>query len=377
MKKISIICIACILLQIFALEAHAAESQIINEFTADFEKLLEGMPESLKTEYSSILSSPDGVQRIRESISFSAFTEKLTDSLHAVWPSVLSLFYRLFVLVVCAGLFRNFNNSLASQPIADAVSFCITLSFAVLMTSCIDSLLKNTILYLENLAKFSAATVPLTVALSAASGKLTAASVTHAALMLLFTLIQNVGTVLLLPVVQVSYALGIVGTVGKFIRIDSVTKCIRKVFTTVLAFLSLAVAFIIGTQNALARSADTFSIKTVKFALGNVIPLVGGAMSEAVSTVTTALGVIRTTAGGLCVLAVLALFLPIMLELILHRLVFSVLKGIAELLGCETEGMVIDEIHGTIGYILALVCLVSVLLLFAISLFTLLGGETI
>jgi len=135
------------------------------------------------------------------------------------------------------------------------------------------------------------------------------------------------------------------------------------------------VGFTISVQSVLAKSADSLSLKTVKFALGNMIPLVGSAVADAVSTVAGGLGVIRAFYGGLCVLALLIFLLPVLAQLILHRLVLAVCQGMAEMLGCEQEGKMIAEIHGVLGCILAMVALMSVLFLLTIILFAFLGGS--
>ena len=377
MKRIISLIFACTFLTFFCADVHAVDTQIFSEYTDSLETLVEKMPSELKEKYTGIFETPDGVEKIRKSISFSSFADFLFNSLEEAWPSILRLFFSLATLTLCAGIFHNFNTSLTSPALSGAVSFCITLAFVILMTGSVDTLLTNALLYLENLTNFSSAMVPITVSVTAASGKLTAATVSHASLMLLFTLIQNIGTTILSPVVRTSYCLGIAGAVGGMVRLDSVSKCIRKVFTIVLTFLSLSLGFIIGTQNILARSADTFSLKTVKFALGNIIPIIGGAMSDAVSTVTTSFAVIRSAAGGMCVLAIVVFLLPILVQLVLHRLLFSALKGAAEMMGCDREAKVMEEVHGTIGYILAVVSLVSLLFLFIISLFTLLGEASV
>ena len=109
-------------------------------------------------------------------------------------------------------------------------------------------------------------------------------------------------------------------------------------------------------------------MKTVKFALGNLIPLIGGALSDAVGTVAGSLNLIKTTCGAVCAAAVVILILPLILQLLLHRAVLAVCQGAADLVGCEKESRLIGEVHSVLGYMLAVVSLASVLFLFVLAL---------
>ncbi len=359
----------------FSVPVCALEEGIGGAFSEEMEEFIHGLPEEVQREYADILYTPEGASEIENIISYSTVSEKVLSALHNAWPSSTALFIRIFSMVLCSGLFQTVKKSFCTPGVEEAFSLCTALVFGITLSESVNTLLGNAIAYLQSLSSLSASTAPLAAAITAASGHLTAAAVSHAALMLLFTLIQNVGSTLLLPLIRISYCLSIAGSVSKFVRTECIAKCIRKTFTVLLGFLTLITGFVIGAQSILSRSADSFSLRTVKFALGNMIPLVGGAVSDALSTVTGSLSLIRSTAGALCVLVLLTLILPILLQLLLHRFVLIVCQGAAEMLGCEQEGKMLSEVHGVFGCILAVVALMSILFLFAITLLTLLGGS--
>ena len=132
--------------------------------------------------------------------------------------------------------------------------------------------------------------------------------------------------------------------------------------------MTLLLSLVIGIQNAMAMSVDSFSIKTAKFALGSFIPLVGGAISDAIGTVAGSLNLIKNTCGTMGIAAMIVLLLPSILHLILHRVAIGAAQGTAELLGCEKEGKLLAEVQGVFGYILAITALASVLFVFTLGL---------
>ncbi len=375
MKSVRVFAVTAVLLVLFSVQIGAAEKSVYDSFSEEFDVLIGSMPQEIQAQYEDVFQTPEGIAEVEMGVRLSSVKEKIIMALEKAWPSAVSLLSRLLALILCAGLLHGIKRAFPAPHLESAFSLCTGLVFSITLADSVHTLLTNSLSYLQSLSDLSAAAAPIAAAVTAASGHLTAATVSHASLMLLFVLIQNITTAVLVPLVRLSYCFGIVSTVGKFVRIESISKFIRKTFTVVLAFVTVIVGFTISVQSVLAKSVDSLSLKTVKFALGNMIPLVGSAVADAVSTVAGGLGVIRAFSGGLCVLALLIFLLPVLAQLILHRLVLAVCQGMAEMLGCEQEGKMIAEIHGVLGCILAMVALMSVLFLLTIILFTFLGGS--
>ncbi len=363
------------LMMLFLLvESVSAADSLVGEYHEEFSALLEGVPDEIRAEFENALTDEKGLTQVREKFDFGSFFGNIFETLEKNWPSALSLFVKLFGWILVAGVFKQLESGYLTGKMSAAFSFCTILVFSLFLVENVNLLLSEAVNYLSGLTKLSGALAPISVALLTASGRLTFAAVTYAALMLLFSLFQNIGTVLLIPLVRASFALGVVDALSSDVRVDRISKCVRKTFTVLITFLMVAISFVIGIQSVLSKGADTFTMKTVKFALGNMIPLIGGALSDALSTVSGSLGLIRSAAGGICVVALLALVLPIVFRILLYRLAMMLCQSMAEMIGCDREAKLIGEMHALLGCILALVSLSAVLFLFVLALFVLMGG---
>jgi stage III sporulation protein AE len=180
--------------------------------------------------------------------------------------------------------------------------------------------------YLSMLASCSGGISPVVCALFVSSGNITTATVTNTTLMLVYTLFQNGIRVFLWPVVQMAYVMGIVGNLGGSLRLDGISRFVRRLFTWLLSLVMLFLSVLIGVQSTMAVSADSFSMKTAKFALGNFIPLVGNALSDAVGTVAGSLSLIKNSCGVFGIVTVALLLLPVLLHLLLHRAVIGIVS---------------------------------------------------
>ena len=368
MKMMRRIRLVLLLLVILTPCAYAAEDPVSDSFREEWDIFVESVPEEIRPLAEDAFRSANTGEVMKESLSVSYFLDKTVQELKDAWPSSVGLLLSLTGLLIFSALFHRVYASVSSVAMKSAGELCSTLCLVLCITPLIQSASRVSEEFLGMLATCSGGISPVICALFVSSGNITTASVTNASLMLVYTLFQNGIRVFLWPIVQLLYVLGIVGNLGGSLRLDGISRFIRQLFTWLLSLAMLFLSALIGVQSTMAVSADSFSMKTAKFALGNFIPLVGNALSDAVGTVAGSLTLIKNTCGVLGIVTVALLLLPVLLHLLLHRMVIGAAQGMAELLGCEREGRFLGDVYATLGYVLAVVALSSVLFVFILAL---------
>ena len=294
--------------------------------------------------------------------------EKTLSSLRQGWPSAASLMTKLLGILMVCSVLTGCGSGLLTPGVTPAWELCITLCLAVSVTDTVYALAGASERYLERMTSIANGVSPVVCAVAAASGKLSSAAAGRVSMMLLCAVLQNTYVFFLFPTVKMAFCLGIAGNLGSTVRIDALSRLVRRIFLWVLAGLGILLSFLIASQTWIARSADSLTFRTVKFALSSFIPLVGSSLAEALGTAAGGLQMIRQSCGILSAAGVLLYLLPTSAELLLHRLVLSLCQGAAELLGCEREGKLLGEMHGIVGYMTAVVCVSSLLFLFVLIL---------
>jgi len=294
--------------------------------------------------------------------------QKTLSSLRQGWPSAAALMTKLLGILMVCSVLSGCGSGLLSPGLTPAWELCITFCLAVSVTDTVFALSRTAERYLECMTNLANGVAPVVCAVTAASGKLSTAAAGRVSMMLLCTVLQNTYAFFLFPTVKLVFCLGIVGNIGSIVRVDALSRLVRRIFLWVLAGLGILLGFLIASQTWIARSADSLSFRTVKFALSSFIPLVGSSLSEALGTAAGGLQMIRQSCGILSAAAVLLYLLPAAADLLLHRLVLSLCQGAAELIGCEREGKLLGEMHGIVGYMTAVVCVASLLFLFVLIL---------
>ena len=84
---------------------------------------------------------------------------------------------------------------------------------------------------------------------------------------------------------------------------DGAVKGIRGIFNFLIGLSSLFIVGILGAQTLIAVSADNLAIKSAKYALSGMIPVVGGMVSGALTTLISGVKLLSSTVGAVSVIA--------------------------------------------------------------------------
>lgn len=365
--RIVLIAAAAALFCLCPFPSAAAEPVYTEQFDEEIRSFTDALPEELRDEWHDALSAPSGTEKIQKQISVSGLLERITDAAGGAWRSAGVLFLRGFSYLLIAALFSVMRSSANGGTLSAACSLCSSLCMALLLADLMSVILTESTEYIHALASLSAGIAPLSCAVLAASGRISAAASGNAALMLLYALFQNVSSALLLPLSKLSLCFAMVGCAVPGTRLETIAAAVRRFFAWAMALVALLVTFVTGAQQVIAQSADSLTIRTVKFSLGNFIPMVGGALSDALGTAAGSLALIKNVCGIFGAAATVALMLPTAIHLLLMRSVLGILHWMADTLGCERAGVLLREINGTLGCILAVTAIVSFLFLFVLG----------
>jgi stage III sporulation protein AE len=324
----------------------------------------------------SIEDPEDAAQSLGSVWSLSDWLKRAADAVFSFWSEDARLLCELLAVLLVSALFYRLRDGLGASDLGSVFSLCTGLALCVEVTDALGALLTSAQEFLAFLASLCGGVAPLACAVTAAGGQISFSAVLNGSLALLYTIFQNVSAWLLLPVVRVILAWSIVCGVSQSMHAEGIVRCVRRVFTWGLAVLALLLGFVISVQSVVARSADTLTIRTVRFALGNLIPLIGGALSETLTTTAGSLRVIRTACGTLSMAAVVCALMPLVVRLILTHAVLGLGQGAAELIGCEREGKMLGEFGTAVGYMLALCALGAMLMILVLALLCGMSGGT-
>ena len=119
----------------------------------------------------------------------------------------------------------------------------------------------------------------------------------------------------MVPLTTFSAVLSVAGNIGDKKSMSGFIKIVNSVNKWLMAFVITLFTGINTVYGFSVSSLDAISAKTIKFAVGSLVPVVGGFLSDSVDTVTTSASLIKNSAGaagviiicGICVVPVIKL----------------------------------------------------------------------
>lgn len=350
----------CVLsIHISAYDAESSPIGEVSEYLPD--ELTDSLPDPLKG-----VTTPEAVIG---ALDFRSTAKWLCEIALECLRGVLSPFCRILAVVVIGTVFGALKSGISSDALSQAVGYAVSLCTALTVYDAIGALWEQSAVQLERLTVLMNSMLPVMTTLYAAGGNVTSAAVSNASLTAVMALLENILASGLYPILQLCFVLSVMGCISGCIDLGGVADFVRNTYTTVLVFIMMLLSTTMAYQNKLASAADSTAARTIKFAAGNLIPVVGGAVGEAVRMIGGSLELIKSTVGILGVIAIAAVVLPLVISLIINKSALNFISVISRTLGCDAESRIIASAAGMINLTLALVASASVIFVYALALF--------
>lgn len=305
-KCLHIVLILAHLSPFFCIGCSAADSSDAARASSD--RLLEDfsliLPEGMKD----LANDPTGA------VGFDALVEQLVCAVRGELPSVVSF---LLLLIGCAVVL-----ALVSQ-LGDGVSNAVRCGSAVAVGGVISlrlfPLITGTRDAVREIGEFFALLTPIASGCAALGGGATAAvSGTGMGLTLSFV---GGAVSLIFPLVGATVIIAVISTLAPDI-LASPLDTVRKNLIRGFGIATAVIGALFSLQTSVASARDGATMRALKYAVGNSIPVVGGAVSGTLSTLIGGLGYAAGIIGGGGVAVILSLALSPLVRLLLYRFCF-------------------------------------------------------
>lgn len=349
-------------------ESYSPSTEVVpDEFASLLEELpqeiLDLLPEELFSEDREVVG--DAVAKMS---SFPFLLRTCLELLRLRLGDCVGLLASVLAILILSAILKAFTSSLGGDGIGKAFSVLATLSILLALLRLGYGGFTAVTDYLAVLEKMTTASIPLLGTLYALGGNVATATASTAGLSVFLSVLQPFVGKSILPFCGVCLAFSTVNALEPSLRTGTLLGTLKKNYTTLLAFLMMLLLAMLSAQTVLGARGDTLAMRSAKFAASNLIPVVGGSVSELLRTVSASVGYLRGTVGICAVLLLLLALLPTLTELLLLRLSWQICASAADLLSCDTEKKLLDEIASLNGYLIAAVSICSSVLFLALSL---------
>ncbi|MCM1285651.1 MAG: stage III sporulation protein AE [Acetobacter sp.] len=265
---------------------------------------------------------------------------------------IISLFYKSFSSEV--------NKSDISSFFSTVTTLIISIFLVVKLTDCIG-LCSSTIKLCSN---FAFAFFPVFCLITAsAGGTLTSFSV-NTQLLILAQGINYIAELLFVPIINCFLALGICSSLRQELNLNGIMQFLKNIIAKGISIISAIFVSILTVKTAVASRADALGLRSIRFAINTVVPVIGSSISEGLLSIQSYSGLIKTSVGLVGIIAVACIFLPSIIEICIWRFVLYLARMSANVFNDDSSSKAVscfEDVLLIINVILIL-CMVTTII---------------
>lgn len=357
-----------LLLMLFSLAVPCFASDDMLEYSAeDFgaDAIIDSLPDEVKELLPEDIFDPKGAS----SADVGFFAGVIRTLLKKTLGTALKSFSRLLGLLLICSAISALRGAVKSDGMTGLFDFLSGICIMLELFGEARELFEAARSYLFGLSSIMDSFIPIMSAMCAAGGGISSAAVSSGGLILGLELIEKLAANGLMPMLRLCFGIAMASGLGGGLKLSGISRLIRDGFSWGLGLSAAAISAVMTFQTTIAARADSLSMRAVRFAASNAIPVAGGIAADAVRTVAGSLSLIKGTVGWAGVVIVVLLTLPMLLRVLLTRLGVTLAGIAAGILGLDREKSFLDELSGLLGSLCAVCLIASLMFIYALAVF--------
>lgn len=285
-----------------------------------------------------------------ESITGLSFND-IVDLLKSLFQKKAELPIKSSVTVLVFILLSAFLQSLKAES-DDSVNMIYSTATALLVATVVLVKLTSTVslasMAISVASNFVYAFIPVFCSIVVASGGITTGFSTNTTLLILSQGLSFISSNVFMPIVNCYLALGVTSSLRYELNLDKLLSSVKKIITTCISFVSGVFVSVLSVKTAVAGRADMLGLRSIRFAINSVVPVIGSSISEGLLSIQAYSSLIKSSVGIVGVMAVVLVFLPSIIEVVLWRISLTLCAIVSDVFGDKSVSAVLNAFLNTL-----------------------------
>ncbi len=244
--------------------------------------------------------------------------------------NILKSFVLLFSLIMILSVFAVVLNGSKNEKL---ISF-LAMALIMTMTAQLSGRILNSCLSVMKLSgNFMVSFVPILTLIIALSGNPTGALTYNTAVLGFAEILNWSLNGVLVDVMGCFFCLSIAFSMNDAMNVGRLVNAVNRAVSFFFGIAGTMFASFLSFKNIMAVSADSLSVKGIRFLLSSLVPIVGSSISEAYSSVLGSISLIKSSVAVIGIIGVAIINLPVIIETLLVYISFLFLSYISEVTG--------------------------------------------
>lgn len=261
----------------------------------------------------------------------------------------------VLVFVLLSSFLQSFNVT-PSESLTGLYSTSSALIISTILMVKMSHTISISVLSISVASNFIYAFVPAFCAIVIASGGTTTAFSTNTLLLTLSQGLTFISSNMFVPLINCFMCIGICSSLNSELRLEKLLYTLRRILTTAISFCSACFVSILSIKTAIASKADAIGLRSVRFAINSVVPVIGSAISEGLLSIQGYSSLIKSSVGMVGIIAIALVFIPSIIEVVIWRFMLSVCGLVSDIF-CD------NSVSQTLGAFRDTMLLINVVLI--------------
>lgn len=276
----------------------------------------------------------------------------------------LNLLSKILIITLISTILTNMQNSFEESSISQLANYFTYVLIAALVLTNFSDLLDMTKATVGRMIDYMQLILPILLTLLIVTGGPSTKILYHPMILGTVNILGISISNIVFPLIYFSFIVSILSNLSQRAELRKLANLARQI---IIFIISAIFTIFIGilTIYGLSTNIDGLSIRTAKFAVDSLVPIVGGFLSDSVDAVIGSSGILKNGIGiiGLIIL-VLIILLPI-IKITVLLLIYSVIGAIVEPIASSNIIKFFSDVSKTL--LLVLISLVAVGVMFFIT----------
>lgn len=305
-------------------------------------------------------NNPDWVNNLSDRGVFGHIKEFLTSGMKTPLKSGAAM---LGVIIITAAITAFGTEGEAS----DTAIFTCTVCCCAILSAGVLASISAAADAMKGCATFMLAFIPVFAAIVTLSGGAVTSLSMSSLLLGAAEAVSAVSSFFIMPFMGGYLSLSVASGISPLLPRSTLAETVKKISLWTFSLASTLFIGILGIQTAVNAAQDTVALKTAKFIIGTSVPISGAVLAEAAATISASVGLLRSSVGIYGVVAVAFTVLPIIIELLLWKIIITLLSSLADGFSLSKTGGFLRAVDSMLSILLGLLLLVAGLFIISLT----------
>lgn len=254
----------------------------------------------------------------------------------------------ILLIIILSSFFQGFRESVNDSEMISLLSTVSALVIVVLLVSQLKYSISSACAAISVCADFIFAFVPAFCIIVAASGNTVTAFSTNTLLLSLAQALNFISKNIFLPLSNCFLAIGICSGIRSELNLQQLIYNLKKYLTTAISVCATAFVSILSIKTAVSARADAIGLRSMRFVINSVVPVIGGAISEGLLSIQAYSSLIKSSVGIVGIIAVLTVFVPPVLNVSFWRLFLSLCRTVSDIFNDRSVSSVLKAFEDSL-----------------------------